>query len=212
MWDGFDDAADNLNDSISLVDVQPGINMLSLEKIDDLRTWLSASLTNQETCLDTLEEMESGFLEQMKSQMQNSTEHTSNSLAIITEMSWILKTIDIPLHRKLLGEMKSEFPKWVGAGTRRLLQDTRPAPKVTVAKDGSGDVVTINDAMAMVPRKSEERFVIYIKEGEYFENVVLDKSFWNVMVYGDGMNKTVVSASLNKIDGVATFKNSTFGI
>ncbi|PWA84834.1 pectin methylesterase 1 [Artemisia annua] len=207
----LDDAADNLNDSISLVDVQPGVNMLSLAKIDDLRTWLSASLTNQETCLDTLEEMESRFLEQMKSQMQNSTEYTSNSLAIITKMSKILRTLDIPLHRKLLGEMKSEFPKWVGAGTRRLLQD-RPAPNVTVAKDGSGDVMTINDAMTMVPRKSEERFVIYIKEGEYFENVVLDKSFWNVMVYGDGMNKTVVSASLNKIDGVPTFNTSTFGV
>ncbi|KAI3786232.1 hypothetical protein L1987_45367 [Smallanthus sonchifolius] len=167
-------------------------------KIDDLRTWLSAALTNQDTCLDTLEEMDSMFLAQMKSQMQNSTEYTINSLAIVSKVFGILG----PIHRKLLGEMK----------LGRLLQETKPKPNVTVAKDGSGDVTTINDAIAMVPKKSKNRFVIYIKEGEYLENVVLNKSYWNVMVYGNGMDKSIVSGSLNKVDGVATFDTATFGI
>ncbi|XP_024969878.1 pectinesterase 3-like [Cynara cardunculus var. scolymus] len=201
------DAVDNLHDSMSSMDVKSGENVLSAHKIDDLRTWLSAALTNQETCLDTLQEMGSTFLVQIKSKMQNSNEYTSNSLAIVSKILGILENLNIPIHRKLLG-----FPRWVGAGDRRLLQEERPTPNVTVAKDGSGDVSTINDAMAMVPKKSKNRFVIYIKEGEYLENVVLDKSFWNVMVYGDGMDKSIVSGSLNKIDGVATFDTATLGV
>ncbi|KAI3521307.1 hypothetical protein L1887_10769 [Cichorium endivia] len=208
----LDDAIDNLHDSISSMDVKSGENMLSPQKVDDLRTWLSASLTNQETCLDSLEEMNSTFLLQVKSQMENSTEYTSNSLAIVTKLSGILANLHIPIHRKLLGEVKTGFPRWVGAGDRRLLQERRPTPNVTVAKDGSGDVTTINDAMAKVPMKSNRRFVIYIKEGEYLENVVLDKSYWNVMIYGDGMDKSIVSGSLNKVDGVGTFKTATLGV
>ncbi|XP_023758432.2 pectinesterase 3 [Lactuca sativa] len=208
----LNDAIDNLHDSISSMDVKSSEKVLSLKKIDDLRTWLSASLTNQQTCLDSLEEMDSTFLVQVKSQMQNSTEYTSNSLAIVTKIIRILASLDIPIHRKLLGEMKSGFPRWVVAGDRRLLQEGRPTPDVTVAKDGSGDVTTINDAMAKVPMKSKNRFVIYIKEGEYLENVVLNKSFWNVMIYGDGMDKSIISGSLNKVDGVGTFNTATLGV
>ncbi|KAI3766336.1 hypothetical protein L2E82_16390 [Cichorium intybus] len=208
----LDDAIDDLHDSISSMDVKSGENMLSPQKVDDLRTWLSASLTNQETCLDSLEEMNSTFLLQVKSQMENSTEYTSNSLAIVTNLLGILADLNIPIHRKLLGEVKTGFPRWVGAGDRRLLQERRPTPNVTVAKDGSGDVTTINDAMAKVPMKSKNRFVIYIKEGEYLENVVLNKSYWNVMIYGDGMDKSIVSGSLNRIDGVGTFNTATLGV
>lgn len=213
----FNDAVDNLHDSVSSMDVKPGEILLTSQKIDDLRTWLSAALTNQETCLDTLQEMDSTFLEQMKSQMQNSTEYTSNSLAIASKILGILKKLNIPIHRKLLGEMEMvqmepEFPQWFRVGDRRLLQEKKPMPNVIVAKDGSGNVTTINDAMKMVPKKSKDRFVIYIKEGEYLENVVLDKSFWNVMVYGDGMDKSIVLGSLNKIDGVPTFDTATLGI
>ncbi|KAJ9568530.1 hypothetical protein OSB04_004496 [Centaurea solstitialis] len=209
----LNDAVDDLRDSISAMDVKSGEKVLSEKKIDDLRTWLSAALTNQETCLDTLEEMNSKLLEEVKSQMQNSKEYTSNSLAIVSKILKILENLDIPIHRKLLGEVKSGFPRWVGRGDRRLLQvEKKPTPNVTVAGDGSGDVLTINEAMAMVPLKSKKRFVIYVKEGEYVENVVLSKSFWNVMVYGDGMDKSIVSGSLNKIDGVATFNTATLGV
>ncbi len=51
----------------------------------------------------------------------------------------------------------------------------------------------INEAMAAVPKKSEMRFVIHVKEGNYSENVILDKHKWNVMMYGDGKTKTITS-------------------
>ncbi|KAL4567170.1 hypothetical protein LXL04_022744 [Taraxacum kok-saghyz] len=37
--------------------------------------------------------------------------------------------------------------------------------------------------------------VVFKEECVYVENVVLDKSFWNVMIYGDGKDKSIVSAN-----------------
>ncbi|CAH1425394.1 unnamed protein product [Lactuca virosa] len=208
----LDDALDYLSDSISSMDVKSGDKLLSLNKIDDMKTWLSTALTNQDTCLDALEEMNSTFLVDVKSKMQNSTEYASNSLAIVSKISGILGKFKIPIHRKLLAERESEFPEWVSPVVRRLLQTGRPTPNVTVALDGTGDVKTIKEAMGKVPKKSKTVFVIYIKEGVYMENVVLDKSFWNVMIYGDGKDKSIVSASLNFVDGTPTFSTATFAV
>ena len=75
---------------------------------------------------------------------------------------------------------------------------------MTVAKDGIGDYTSISKAVDVVPKKSEMRFVIYVKEGKYVENVVMDKSKWNVLMYGDGKDKNIVSGSLNFVDGTPT--------
>ncbi|KAK3013043.1 hypothetical protein RJ639_008244 [Escallonia herrerae] len=201
----FDDAIEMLNDSISSMDVNSNEKILSAGKIDDIKTWLSTTITDQETCLDALAELNSTLLAEVKGAMKNSTEYASNSLAIVAKILGILADFDVPIHRKLLG-----FPDWVGAGDRRLLQEVNPTPNVTVALDGSGDVKTIMEAVAKVPKKSLTRFVIYVKEGKYTERVILDKSIWNVMVYGDGKTKTIVSGSTNFIDGTPTFATATF--
>lgn len=206
----FDDAVDKLNDSFSSVKVNGGQKLLSGPKIDDLRTWLSSTLTDQETCLDALEEMNASFLNDAKLLMKNSTEYTSNSLAIVANILGVLDKYNIPIHRKLLSD--GEFPAWVAAGDRRLMQVVNPKPDVTVASDGSGDVKTIGEAVKRVPKKSKSRFVIYVKEGEYVETVRMDKSLWNVIMYGDGKTKTVISGSLNFIDGIPTFETPTFAV
>ncbi|GKB44045.1 pectinesterase 3 [Tanacetum coccineum] len=209
----LDDAVDYLRDSMSSMDVKSGDKLLSVKKIDDLKTWLSTAITNQDTCLDSLDEMNATFVDDIRSKMQNSSEYASNSLAIVSKISGILGKFNLPIHRKLLETgSRSEFPEWVNPGVRRLLQTGRPTPNVTVAADGTGDVRTLKEAMAKVPKKSKTRFVIYIKAGEYKENVVLDKSFWNVMIYGDGKTKSVVIGSLNFIDGTPTFSTATFAV
>ncbi|KAH0691097.1 hypothetical protein KY289_018455 [Solanum tuberosum] len=206
----FDDAIDKLNDSVSSVQVNGGAKLLSGPKIDDLRTWLSSTLTDQETCLDALEEMNATFVNDAKLLMKNSTEFTSNSLAIVANIFGILGKFNIPIHRKLLNI--GEFPEWVAAGDRRLMQEVSPKPDVTVASDGSGNVTTIGEAVKMVPKKSKTKFVIYVKEGEYVETVRMDKSLWNVMMYGDGKTNTIISGSLNFIDGIPTFETATFAV
>ncbi|XP_071741979.1 pectinesterase 1 [Rutidosis leptorrhynchoides] len=208
----LDDAVDYVKDSISSMDVKSGEKLLNVTKIDDLKTWLSTTITNQETCLDALQEINSTSVNDVTSQMKNSSEYSSNSLAIVSKISGILGKLNFPIHRKLLSESEPEFPGWVSPSVRKLLQAARPVPNVTVAVDGTGDVKTIKEAMARVPKKSKTMFVIHIKAGKYLENVVLDKSFWNVMIYGDGKDKTIISASLNFIDGTPTFSTATFAV
>ncbi|KAF5733467.1 pectinesterase 3-like [Tripterygium wilfordii] len=209
----LDDALDRVNDSVSSMGVGEGGKLLSASKIDDMRTWLSTSMTDQETCLDALDELNSTLLEEVTTTMENSTEFVSNSLAIVTKILSLLSDSGIPIHRRLLST-ESGFPSWLSAGDRRLLQNTNSTTvqEVTVAKDGSGDFTTIAAAVDKVPNKSKTRFVIYVKEGVYEENVVLDKSKWNVMMYGDGKDKTIVSGSKNFIDGTPTFHTATFAV
>ncbi|XP_073311256.1 pectinesterase 3 [Primulina huaijiensis] len=210
----LDDAADTLDDCIS--STQNGGNKLIADdsSIDNLKTWLSTVITDQETCFDALYESNATFVEDIKLLMKNSTEYSSNSLAIISKLQSLLGTFKIPFHRRrLLGAAEeSIFPAWVSAGDRRLLQQSNPKPNVTVAKDGSGDVTTLNAAVARIPKKSKTRFVIYVKAGTYLENVVLDKSYTNVMMYGDGKDVSIISGSKNFVDGTPTFSTATVGV
>ncbi|KAG5222748.1 pectinesterase [Salix suchowensis] len=217
----FDDALDRLNDSVSSMTVGEGEQILSLSKMNDLKTWLSATITDQETCLDALNELNATknfnqtLVDQVKTAMENSTEFVSNSLAIATKILGLLSDFKIPIHRRLLGFERthySGFPQWVSLGDRRLLQASSQTPDVTVAGDGTGDVMTLREAVGKIPKKSTKRFVIHVKAGTYVENVILDKSKWNVMLYGDGKDKTIVSGSLNFVDGTPTFSTATFAV
>ncbi|GMN68833.1 hypothetical protein TIFTF001_037889 [Ficus carica] len=205
----FDDAMDRLNDTVSSMEVKKGERWLSSSKIDDMATWLSSTITDQETCLDALDELNSTLTPQLKTQMQNSTEFASNSLAIVARILSVLAKLNVPSHRRLLAH-RDGFPEWVSAGDRRLLQDDQQY-NTTVAQDGTGDFKTITEAVNTVPKKSKTRFVIRVKQGIYVENVVLDKSKWNVMMIGDGKTKTIVSGKLNFVDGTPTFATATFG-
>ncbi|XP_059639444.1 pectinesterase 3-like [Cornus florida] len=207
----FEDAVDSLNDSISLMAVNDGEKLLSPSRIEDARTWLTSALTYHDTCLDALQELNSTtattLYNELNGLIKNSVEFSSNSLAIVTKVLGILSDLNIPAHRKLLG-----IPGWVNSGNWRLLQETKLTPSVTVAQDGSGDVKTITEAVAMIPEKSKTRFVIYVKAGKYVENVKVEKSMWNVMIYGDGKGKTIISGSTNFMDGTATFHTATFAV
>ncbi|GAB4841907.1 hypothetical protein Ancab_011863 [Ancistrocladus abbreviatus] len=213
----FDDAIDRLNDSISSVTVDGVVsvkNLISTVKIDDLKTWLSTAITDQETCFDGLAELNAtAIVEELRGLTNNATEFVSNSLAIATKLSTLFSEFKIPFHlRRLLdyGRNDADFPKWLGVAERRLLQEAKPKPDVVVAKDGTGNYKTIAEAVAKAPLKTDSRFVIYVKAGTYVENVALSKKVWNVMIYGDGMTQTVVSGSLNFIDGTPTFSTATF--
>merc|ERR1712137_1484728 len=83
-------------------------------------------------------------------------------------------------------------------------------PNVTVAKDGSGNFSTINDAIRNIPLKHDGRYVIYIKEGIYNEAVNLTSAYANITVYGDGPKKTIVTGNKNVKDGTKTSHTATF--
>ncbi|EEF52158.1 enzyme inhibitor, putative [Ricinus communis] len=94
----FDDALGKLGDSLLAMKVGPGEKALTLEKINDIQTWISAAMTDQQTCIDGLEEMESVVLDEVKAKMVNCNQFLSNSLAIIAKMQSLLEMFDLKLH------------------------------------------------------------------------------------------------------------------
>ncbi|XP_058212502.1 putative pectinesterase/pectinesterase inhibitor 28 [Rhododendron vialii] len=190
------------------------------EYMSDLKTWLSASITYQQTCLDGFENTTGDSGEEMKKLLQLSGELTSNGLAIVTELSQVLSTFQLPANmRRLLSEETDAktvvdadgVPSWVGDAGRRLLSAT-PAtvtPNVVVAQDGSGKYKTINAALADVPKNGNSTFVIYVKAGVYAENVNITRSMDNVFLIGDGPTKTKITGSRSYIGGYNTYKTAT---
>ncbi|KAG2396786.1 putative pectinesterase/pectinesterase inhibitor 24 Pectinesterase [Vigna angularis] len=200
-------AVDHLNSSLA-----SGGKFSLVDVLEDLRTWLSAAGTYQQTCIDGIGEAEEAFKSSVINILKNSTEFTSNSLAIVT---WLEKAASSVKLRRLLSTLphKDEEPKWLHSKDRKMLQadDLKKKANIVVAKDGSGNFKTIASALEDVPEKSDKRTVIYVKKGIYNENVRVEKTKWNVMIIGDGMNATIVSGSLNFVDGTPTFSSATFG-
>lgn len=171
--------------------------------------------TYQQTCIDGLEEAEEALKSNITTNLRDSTELTSNSLAIITWLNKAATTVNF--RRRLLSlSNHNEQPNWLHLKDRRkLLQadsDLKKKADIVVARDGSGKYRTISEALKHVSDKSDKRTVIYVKKGTYYENVRVEKTKWNVMIIGDGMNVTTVSASLNFVDGTPTFSSATFGM
>ncbi|KAG6512406.1 pectinesterase-like [Zingiber officinale] len=184
----------------------------------DMRAWLSAVVTYQQTCIDGFPEGE--LKEKMKAAMKNARELTSNALAIISQASSFLSLVNLPARRRLLADhhdpplaTSDGYPSWFSNHDRRRLKEhinRKPTPNVTVAKDGTGDFTTISEALAKMPKNYAGRYVIYIKAGVYEEQVTVTKKMADVTMYGDGSMKTIVTGSKNFIDGTRTFLTATF--
>ncbi|XVF09101.1 hypothetical protein REPUB_Repub07fG0062200 [Reevesia pubescens] len=95
----FDDALSRLNDSLFAMKVGSGKEpVLTKEKISDIQTWISAAMSDQDTCNDGLEEMGSTVADEVKSQVQSCKESNSNSLAIVANMENLLQKFGITMH------------------------------------------------------------------------------------------------------------------
>nr|ACN40878.1 unknown [Picea sitchensis] len=233
--------------------------------IADVNTWLSAALTNQDTCLEGFKLAGDGGASQLsnfsvKAQIEeestNLAELVSNSLAMFQILfcntssdigaleghNYHVQTNNFTVpsppsnRRRLLAEGgeemnnadlnqefydqyglvqggQHEFPLWLSARDRRLLQLPVAAmqPDAVVAKDGSGKYKSIVDALKDAPSQlTSKRYVIYVKAGVYYENVTVSRKKTNIMIVGDGIQKTVVAAGRNVADGSSTFRSATF--
>ncbi|XP_061351890.1 probable pectinesterase/pectinesterase inhibitor 41 [Gastrolobium bilobum] len=202
---------------------------------DDIQTLLSAILTNQQTCMDGLQATASAWRVKngLSLPLSNDTKLYSVSLALFTK-GWVPRTNNkanttFQPTRKQLGFRNGRLPLNMSSKTRaiyesvsrrKLLQDTtgdevEVRDIVTVSQDGSGNFTTINDAIAAAPNKSSSSvgyFLIYVTAGLYDENVSIDKKKTNLMMVGDGINKTIITGNRSVVDGWTTFKSATFAV
>ena len=95
----IEDGVSRLNVSVVVMEVGlGGEKVLTETRIRDLQTWISAAMTDQETCLDGLEETGSTALDEVKTKMKKSQEYTSNCLAILANIHTLLRKFNMPLH------------------------------------------------------------------------------------------------------------------
>ncbi|KAH7282766.1 hypothetical protein KP509_35G046900 [Ceratopteris richardii] len=69
---------------------------------------------------------------------------------------------------------------------------TRGRPMIVVAKDGSGDVKTIQAAIDLVPQENKQRIIIYVKKGIYREKLIFPKSKPFITLKGEGSALTYI--------------------
>ncbi|CAA7015868.1 unnamed protein product [Microthlaspi erraticum] len=185
------------------------------EGLINLRIWLSAAISHEETCLEGFQGTQGNAGETMKKALKTAMELTRNGLAIITEMSNYLGQMDIPglNSRRLLAD---DIPSWVDQRGRSLLQAAEAysdaKPDIVVAQDGSGQYATINEALMHVPKKKNTTFVVYIKAGIYQEYVQVNKSMTHLVFIGDGAEKTVITGNKSYKDGITTYRTCTVAI
>ncbi|GAB2218195.1 hypothetical protein Droror1_Dr00001414 [Drosera rotundifolia] len=213
----FEDAKEELKDSLKHAD-KPMHKDDVKARVHDLRTWLSAVISYQETCVDGFPDGE--LKKQMRGALNNTRELVSNSLAVVSQLGSVLSKFGtLGASRHLLSEAaeghsmnKDGIPHWIGHEERQLLVNptVNLVPNVTVAKDGSGNFTTINAALAALPEKREGRYFIFIKQGTYEEYVMVIKKMTNITMYGEGSQKTIVTGNKNFVDGVRTFETATF--
>ncbi|GAB4841822.1 hypothetical protein Ancab_022558 [Ancistrocladus abbreviatus] len=239
----IDDCKDLINlaiDKVHLALNQVGDPKIYKEetKTWDLRLWLSDIITYQTNCVDEFEEaQDSEFHSIMQNGTVNATQLTMSILDIVTTFSKSLGDMGYDLNatklvedlkddatkgsRRLLGMPMTDdgFPAWMSAGDRHLLAAADPGaagvkPNAVVALDGSGQFKSIKDALkAYNPKAQQGRYVIYVKAGVYKEEVLVDKNMANILMYGDGPEKTKVTGRKNvAIDKLNTMQTASFAV
>lgn len=209
-------AVDELQSSFSMVG--DGDLHTVNDRVSELQNWLSAVISYQQTCLDGVTQPD--LQKQMSNGMLNATQLTSNALAIVSAISGILTTFNIPLNnsassRRLLEEPDAEdgHPSWWSREDRKLMASQAKGqvkPNAVVAKDGSGQYSTIAAALAAYPKNNKGRYVIYVKAGIYNEYLTVTKDQVNIFMYGDGPRKTMITGKKCNRDGVSTFRTASF--
>lgn len=79
-------------------------------------------------------------------------------------------------------------------GQDQLYNELTDQITFVVAQDGSGDYTTVQEAINAVPSRSEERSIIYIKNGVYKEkNLYVSSSKINVTLLGQNVDSTILT-------------------
>lgn len=204
---------DELHEVLSDLKEYPTKKSLSAHA-GDLKTLMSSAITNQETCLDGFshDDADKHVRDALVKGQKYVEKMCSNALAMIKNMTDTDMVNEVKLNggRKLKEEVDGiNWPEWLSAGDRRLLQSGTATPNVVVAADGSGNYRTVSAAVAAAPTKSSRRYVIRIKAGVYRENVDVPKGKTNIMFLGDGRSNTIITGSRSVKGGSTTFNSAT---
>ncbi|KAG2709589.1 hypothetical protein I3760_05G246600 [Carya illinoinensis] len=209
----LDDSVDSLSRSL--------VSVSGTTSTQDVLTWLSAALTNQDTCEEGFEDLSGSVRDQMAARLKDLSELVSNCLAIFSGANTDdFSGVPIQNRRRLMEndmsvEVENEdgLPRWLNRKERELLDMPISAIQadIVVSHDGTGTYKTIAEAIKKAPEHSSRRTIIYVKAGRYAEeNLKVGRKKTNLMFIGDGRGKTIISGSKSVFDKVTTFHTASF--
>ncbi|KAF5442292.1 hypothetical protein F2P56_034965 [Juglans regia] len=218
----YEDCLELLDDSVdalsrSLVSVAP--SGAPTASTHDVMTWLSAALTNQETCFEGFAELRGSVKDQLAARLKDLSELVSNCLAIFAGTdSDDFSGVPVQNRRRLMEteipvDNADGLPRWLSPRERELLDLPISAvhADIVVSKDGNGTCKTIAEAIKKAPENSSRRTIIYVRAGRYEEdNLKVGRKKQNLMFIGDGKGITVISGSKSIYNNLTTFHTASF--
>ncbi|KAG4949532.1 hypothetical protein JHK82_042744 [Glycine max] len=188
-----------------------GIRSSNSKNIVDARAYLSAALTNKNTCLEGLDSASGIMKPSLVKSVIDTYKHVSNSLSMLPKPE-----MGAP-NAKKNNKPLMNAPKWASSSDQRLFEDSDgenydPNEMLVVAADGTGNFSTITEAINFAPNNSMDRIVIYVKEGIYEENIEIPSYKTNIMMLGDGSDVTFITGNRSVGDGWTTFRSATLAV
>ncbi|CAN8269645.1 unnamed protein product [Cochlearia groenlandica] len=206
-------------------------------KVNDLLTFLSAGITNYETCLGSFRDvkgkspknLEKGYDHDIITSVSEGIKLISVALALSKE-AWSSVTKPPPRimmeevsYAKVMESERMVYKRLTIIGQNRLQSSPggnggmKVAKTVIVNPNGvnSNAFKSINDAIAAAPTKTEQSkgyFVIYVVAGVYEEYVTVPSNKQYVMIIGEGIDKTIITGNKNVVDGSTTFTSATLAV
>ncbi|XP_068345223.1 probable pectinesterase/pectinesterase inhibitor 12 [Pyrus communis] len=191
----------SLQRSVSRVQAQNAKNL------NDARAYLSAALTNKNTCMEGLDSASGPMKSTLVNSLTSTYKYVSNSLSVISKQG---------ANKGRTNRRLMSVPRWLSRRDRRILESSGneydPSEVLTVAADGSGNFTTISDAIIFCPNNSYDRTIIYVKEGVYEENVEIPSYKTNIVLLGDGSDITFITGNRSRGDGGTTFGSATVAV
>ncbi|KAL4589365.1 hypothetical protein LXL04_002271 [Taraxacum kok-saghyz] len=197
------------------------LSTTSSSSLADARAFLSAAVTNKNTCLEGLESASGPLKPYLVDTITTAYKHVSNSLSLLSASGSNAKESKNHVHVHHKGV---EFPKWMHRKDRKIFRNDYDDADdddddydydyntLTVANDGSGNFTTITDAINFAPNNSVDRVLIYIKQGLYEENVEIPSYKTNIVFLGEGSDITTISGNRSVVDGWTTFRSATVAV
>ncbi|KAI4323655.1 hypothetical protein L6164_023244 [Bauhinia variegata] len=210
------------------------------ELVEKIETYLSAVATNHYTCYDGLVMTKSNIANALALPLRSLTELYSVSLGLVADAvnrklrksktrkhGLPTKTYKVkrPLEKliKLLRKKHStcEQSSNCTRSNERLLEEESTSKGILlnnytiVSPYGTDDFTSIGEAIAAAPNNSKPEdgyFLIYAREAVYEEYVIVPKQKKNIVLIGDGINKTIITGNHSVMDNFTTFNSSTFAV
>ncbi|KAJ6757097.1 PECTINESTERASE [Salix koriyanagi] len=148
----------------------------------NLKAWLSAALSNPDTCLEGFEGTDRHLENFISGSLKQVTQLIGNVLALYTQLHSLPFKPPRNDNATATKSSSDEFPEWMTEGDQELL------------------------------RGSSFRYIIYVKKGVYRENIDMKRKKSYIMFVGDGIGKTVVTGNRNFMQGWTTFRTATVAV